>query len=112
VRHHSGVQAKGARAPSPPPPPPAERNSYVAPLSPRARQPDVRWVPLIIDRRPLLHEPTLLITAMLLEWVNGVLTVDDLAEVTGIPLGAVMDALLALEQRGVILIERRTSQLP
>lgn len=84
----------------------------MAPLSPRGRRPDVRWVPLIIDRRPLLREPTMLITAMLLEWVNGVLTIDDLSEVTGIPHGAVMDALLELELRGVVLIERRISQLP
>lgn len=54
----------------------------------------------------------MLITAMLLEWVNGVLTIDDLSEVTGIPHGAVMDALLELELRGVVLIERRISQLP
>lgn len=94
-RHHSGVRRKG------------EDDEWCpAARAGRRGRIDVRWVPLLINRGPLLTDPPRLITSMLIASMNGVLSVEDLSEVTGIPLGAVADGLLDLERRGVILLDR------
>jgi len=94
------------------PPPMARAQSGVRPRAdggfrdprptPAPARVDLRWIPLVVDRRPLLIAPRMILS-MLVTCMNGVLTVADLSEVTGIPLGAVMDNLLELQQRGVIV---------
>jgi len=69
---------------------------------------DVRWVPLVINRTSLAVDPPPLIASLLVACMNGVLSIADLSEVTGVPLGAVMDNVLDLVRRGVVMLETRT----
>jgi hypothetical protein len=70
---------------------------------------DVCHVPLIVDRRPLHAHPPGLVTSMLIAAMNGVLTVADLSEITGIPLGAIADSLRELEGLRVVVLLRAPS---
>ena len=96
--HTSGVQLKAYRKPSFPPPIPR--------TDPPPPELNVRWVPIVANRAGLAVNPPALTSFMLLACMNGVLSVADLSEVTGIPLGAVIDAVRELADRGVIIFEK------
>jgi hypothetical protein len=80
---------------------PAARRS----LSMVAVDPD--GVPLVVARPERLFDPRKPIASVLYANINGVLTIADLAEVTGIPLGAAIDAIAELSKAGLVAVQKR-----